>query len=273
MNGTARDMRGNAAVRPSPVFLAVVGATILCGLIAWRYGTILDTPGRVALFGFVIAAWVLSLSLHEFGHAYMAYRSGDRSVVAKGYLTLNPLKYSDVTLSFLIPVVFIILGGIGLPGGAVWIDRHVIPGRLRHSLISAAGPLSNALFAVMLAVIFKNFADAEHALFWSGLAFLAFLQVTAAILNLLPIPGLDGFGIIEPYLPRHWANQANAYGGYVFLVLIALLWLGPINEGFFNVIYYITDAIGLGEFPFDVFDERINHPIQLGHSLFMWWQD
>ncbi|MEU8119591.1 site-2 protease family protein [Spirillospora sp. NPDC049024] len=273
MNGTARGMRGNAAVRPSPVFLAVVGATILCGLIAWRYGTILDTYGRVALFGFVIAAWVLSLSLHEFGHAYMAYRSGDRSVVAKGYLTLNPLKYSDVTLSFLIPVVFIILGGIGLPGGAVWIDRHVIPGRLRHSLISAAGPLSNALFAVMLAVIFKNFADAEHALFWSGLAFLAFLQVTAAILNLLPIPGLDGFGIIEPYLPRHWANQANAYGGYVFLVLIALLWLGPINEGFFNVIYHITDAIGLGEFPFDVFDERINHPIQLGHSLFMWWQN
>ncbi|MES9535991.1 site-2 protease family protein [Actinomadura sp. NPDC000600] len=273
MNGTARGMRGNAAVRPSPVFLAVVGATILCGLIAWRYGTILDKPGRIALFGFVIAAWVLSLSLHEFGHAYMAYRSGDRSVVAKGYLTLNPLKYSDVTLSFLIPVVFIILGGIGLPGGAVWIDRHVIPGRLRHSLISAAGPLSNALYAVMLAVIFKNFADAEHALFWSGLAFLAFLQVTAAILNLLPIPGLDGFGIIEPYLPRHWANQANAYGGYVFLVLIALLWLGPINEGFFNVIYYITDAIGLGEFPFDVFDERINHPIQLGHSLFMWWQN
>lgn len=273
MNDTAREKRGGAAVRPSPVFLAVVAATVLCGLITWRYEAILDKPGRIALFGFVLAAWILSLSLHEFGHAYTAFRSGDRSVAAKGYLTLNPLKYSDVTLSFLIPVVFIVLGGIGLPGGAVWIDRHVIQGRLRHSLISAAGPLSNALFAIMLAVIFKNFADADHALFWSGLAFLAFLQVTATILNLLPIPGLDGFGIIEPYLPRRWADQANAYGGYAFLILIALLWLGPINEGFFNVIYYLTDAIGLGEFPFKVFDERINHPIELGHYLFQWWKN
>ncbi|MEV4003696.1 site-2 protease family protein [Actinomadura sp. NPDC049753] len=272
MNGTASERRGGAAVRPSPVFLAVVAATILCGLITWRYEAILDKPGRIALFGFVLASWILSLSLHEFGHAYTAFRSGDRSVAAKGYLTLNPLKYSDVTLSFLIPVVFIVLGGIGLPGGAVWIDRHVIQGRLRHSLISAAGPLSNALFAIMLAVIFKNFADADHALFWSGLAFLAFLQVTATILNLLPIPGLDGFGIVEPYLPRRWVDQANAYGGYAFLVLIALLWLGPINEGFFNVIYYLTDAIGLGEFPFKVFDERINHPIELGHYLFQWWK-
>jgi len=272
MNGTAHEARGSSAVRPSPVFLAIVAATVLCGLIAWRYGTILETAGRTALFGFVLAAWVLSLSLHEFGHAYMAYRSGDHSVVAKGYLTLNPLKYSDVLMSFLIPVVFIVLGGIGLPGGAVWIERHRIEGRLRHSLISAAGPLSNALFAVMLAVIFKNFADKDHALFWSGLAFLAFLQVTATVLNLLPIPGLDGFGIIEPYLPRRLVQQVSPYGGYAFLILIALLWLGPINEGFFNVIFHITDALGLGEFPFPVSAAVDNFPIEMGRYLFLPWQ-
>ncbi len=271
--GAVSGERGRSAVQPSPVFLAIVAATVLCGLIAWRYGTVLDRPGRIAVFGFVIAGWILSLSLHEFGHAYMAYRSGDRSVATRGYLTLNPLKYADVTLSFLIPLVFILLGGIGLPGGAVWIDRHSIRGRLRHSLISAAGPLSNALFAIMLAVIFKNFADREHALFWSGLAFLAFLQVTAAVLNLLPIPGLDGFGIVEPYLPRRWVEQASAYGGYVFLALIALLWLGPINGAFFDFIYTITDAIGLGEFPFRVNMSYDHFPIQLGHELFQFWQD
>lgn len=262
MTGTAHEKRGSAAVRPSPVFLAVVAATVLCGLLAWRYGNNPAREARIAVFGFVIAAWIVSLSLHEFGHAYTAYRSGDRSVVTKGYLSLNPLKYSDMILSFLIPVVFIILGGIGLPGGAVWIDRHMIRGRLRHSLISAAGPLSNALFAVMLAVIYKNFAHQDHGVFWLGVAFLAFLQVTAAILNLLPIPGLDGFGIIEPYLPRRWADQASAYGGYVFLILIALLWLGPINKAFFGFVYHVTGALGLGELP-----------IQFGHSLFMWWND
>ncbi|CND56384.1 Conserved hypothetical protein (peptidase?) [Mycobacterium tuberculosis] len=260
MNGTAHEARGSAAVRPSPVFLAIVAATVLCGLIAWRYGEDPSTQARIALFGFVLAAWMLSLCMHEFGHAYIAFRSGDRSIAAKGYLTLNPLKYSDIVLSFVIPVVFIMLGGIGLPGGAVWIDRHAIPGRLRHSLISAAGPLSNVLFAVMLAVLYTNFAHQDHGVFWLGVAFLAFLQVTAAVLNLLPIPGLDGFGIIEPYLPRRWVAKVSPYGGYVFLILIALLWLGPINQGFFNVIFHITDALGLGEVP-----------IRVGLSLFQFW--
>jgi Zn-dependent protease len=260
MNGTAHEARGSAAVRPSPVFLAIVAATVLCGLIAWRYGEDPSKQARIALFGFVLAAWMLSLCMHEFGHAYIAFRSGDRSIAAKGYLTLNPLKYSDIVLSFVIPVVFIMLGGIGLPGGAVWIDRHAIPGRLRHSLISAAGPLSNVLFAVMLAVLYKNFAHQDHGVFWLGVAFLAFLQVTAAVLNLLPIPGLDGFGIIEPYLPRRWVAKVSPYGGYVFLILIALLWLGPINRGFFDVIFHITDALGLGEVP-----------IRVGLSLFQFW--
>jgi Zn-dependent protease len=254
--GSVHQMRGRSAVSPSPVFLAIVGATVIFGLMTWRYG---NTMGdrfslvRISVFGFVISAWVLSLCVHEFGHAYLAY--------TRGYLTLNPAKYADVTLSFLIPVLFILLGGIGLPGGAVWIDRGVIPGRIRHSLISAAGPLANVFFAIMLAVIFKNFAHGDHGVFWSALAFLAFLQVTAAILNLLPIPGLDGFGIIEPYLPRHWVHQANQYGGYIFLALIALLWLGPINRAFFDVIYNVTDALGLGEIP-----------IQLGHYLFQFWR-
>ncbi|TYK52983.1 site-2 protease family protein [Actinomadura decatromicini] len=266
MTGTARGTRGGAAVRPSPVFLVIVAATVLFGLMAWRYGNDPSRPARIALFGFVLAAWMLSLCLHEFGHAYIAYRSGDRGVVAKGYLTLNPLKYSDAVLSFLIPVVFILLGGIGLPGGAVWIDRHVIPGRIRHSLISAAGPLSNVLFAIVLAALYKNFAanqdGQEHGIFWLGVAFLAFLQITAAVLNLLPIPGLDGFGIVEPYLPRRWADQAASIGGYAFLILIALLWLGPVNEAFFGFVYHITEALGLNR-----------TPIQAGHWLFEWWSD
>src|SRR5690606_40584306 len=53
---------------------------------------------QIAVFGFVLAAWMVSLCLHEFGHAYLAYRSGDRSVASKGYLTLNPFKYSDAVL-------------------------------------------------------------------------------------------------------------------------------------------------------------------------------
>ncbi|MFI0351375.1 site-2 protease family protein [Actinomadura sp. 9N407] len=270
--GSVDKLRGRSSVRPSPVFLLIVALTVLCGLIAWRYGQMTTTPARVAVFGFVIAGWVLSLCVHEFGHAYLAFRSGDHSVATRGYLTLNPAKYADVTLSFAIPVLFILLGGIGFPGGAVWIDRHAIRGRIKHSLISAAGPLSNALFAIVLAAVFANFAGADHGLFWSALAFLAFLQVTAALLNLLPIPGLDGFGIIEPYLPSRWVAKANQYGGYIFLGLIAALWLIPaVNRGFFDIAYGIAGWIGLGEFPFKLSMDV--SPIGMGHALFQFWQD
>ncbi|GAA4131723.1 site-2 protease family protein [Actinomadura keratinilytica] len=264
--------RGRSAVQPSPVFLVIVALAVACGLIAWRYGTSMETAARFAVFGFVLAGWVVSLCLHEFGHAYLAHRSGDHGVATRGYLSLNPFKYADVTLSFAIPLLFILLGGIGLPGGAVWIDRGAIRGRLRHSLISAAGPLANVLFAALLAVAFVTLADREHAVFWSALAFLAFLQVTAALLNLLPIPGLDGFGIVEPYLPRAWVKRVGAYGGYVFLALIALLWIPAVNQEFFGLIYHLTDVLGLGEFPFEVAIPVDNFPIKLGHDLFQFWR-
>lgn len=262
------NQRGSA-VRPGPVFLAIVAIFVLCGLVAWRYEQQADAqPARIALFGFVLAGWIVSLCLHEFGHAYFAYRSGDHSVATRGYLTLDPRKYADVTLSFFIPVLFILIGGIGLPGGAVWIDRGAIRGRLRHSLISAAGPIANALFAIALAVVIAavappgdDFTALNHGIFWSGVYFLAFLQVTAALLNLLPIPGLDGFGIAEPYLPRHWVARANQYGGYVFLGLIALLWIPPINRAFFDAVFRLTDLLGVDQ-----------QWIALGNDLFRFWQ-
>lgn len=274
--GTVTDMRSTGSViKPSPVFLGVVGLTFLAGLATWRYGAV---PGRwigsfgyleiqkfsaprLAVFLFVVAGWILSLCLHEFSHAFFAYRSGDRSVADKGYLTLDPLKYGDIILSFAIPVLFVLLGGIGLPGGAVWIDRGAIRGgRWRHSLISAAGPIANLVFALALAAVVTQMWSASHTYFWFALSFLAFLQVTAALLNLLPIPGLDGFGIVEPYLPRNWVRQANEYGGYAFMGLLALLWIPSINRAFFSGVFHLTDLLGIK-----------NTAISAGDTLFRFW--
>ena len=88
----------------------------------------------------VLGGWAVSLCLHEFGHAYVAYRAGDRSVRDKGYLTLDIRRYTDVGLSFVLPVVFLLLGGIPLPGGAVWIEHGRIRSRAMRTLVSLAGP-------------------------------------------------------------------------------------------------------------------------------------
>ena len=66
---------------------------------------------------FVFGGWMISLCLHEFGHAIVAYFGGDTSVKDKGYLTLNPLNYTDPGLSLLLPMIFLVMGGIALPGG------------------------------------------------------------------------------------------------------------------------------------------------------------
>ncbi len=251
-----------SSVRPSPVFLFVVGVFVLSGLAVWKYGTDVGHTSRFILFAFVVSGWIVSLCLHEFGHAFFAYRSGDHSVATNGYLSLNPLKYGDMTLSFVLPVLFVLLGGIGLPGGAVYINRAAISGRIRHSLISAAGPIANLVFAVVLGVLISSFGkDFGHALFWSGAAFLAFLQVTAAVLNLLPVPGLDGFGIVEPYLPRNWVREADKIGGYAFMALLALLWIPVVNQKFFSLVYHLTDLFGI--------DTNLT---QLGYTLFRFWQ-
>jgi Zn-dependent protease len=238
-----------SARRPSLVFLGIVVVFAATGVLIWRStGDALPSRGvRFAVFVFVLSGWLISLCLHEYGHAYLAWRSGDKSVAAKGYLTLNPLKYADLGLSIILPFLFVLLGGIGLPGGAVWIERGSIPGRWRHSLISAAGPAMNLIFAVGLGITVSKLWDVTHLAFWSALAYLAFLQVTATILNLIPLPGLDGLGIWEPFLPRTFVQSVARYGAYAFMVLILLLWIPTFNHGFFNLIYHVTDALGINQ--------------------------
>ena len=239
---------------PSPIFLGLVAAAIASGWALWNG---IGDRG-IMTFVFVATSWVVTLCLHEFAHAFVAYRNGDSSVVHRGYLTLDPLKYTHVVLSIVLPLVFLLLGGIGLPGGAVFIDRNALRTRFAHSAVSAAGPLTNLAVAIVLATAIFVGQDGRN--FWAALAFLLFLQVTAAILNLLPIPGLDGYGIIEPYLPRSWAGQAARIAPYVFFGFLILLWIPALNQAFFGGIFGIIRLLGVSPLL-----------VQTGLSLFQFW--
>ncbi|MFE5888907.1 site-2 protease family protein [Streptomyces sp. NPDC002285] len=229
--------------RISPVFVGILAVTAVTGWATWA--GFAEQPG-LAVFLFVTAAWIVSLCLHEYAHARTALHSGDISVGAKGYLTLNPLKYTHALLSIVLPVIFVIMGGIGLPGGAVFIERGRIRGRWRHSLISAAGPLTNVLFAVVCTAPFwLDALDGVPLDFRFALAFLALLQVTAAILNFLPIPGLDGYGVIEPWLSQKVKRQVEPFAPFGLLFVFALLMLPAVNREFFQAIYAVLDSLGV----------------------------
>ena len=239
------------SVRPSPVFLAVVVITAAGGVIAWLAGGEIAWVSYVGVFILVIAGWLVSLCLHEFGHAYTAWRFGDpaskNDVEVRGYLTLNPLKYSHPMLSLGLPVLFIALGGIGFPGGAVYVRTSWMTAR-QKTLVSLAGPAANLVLAVLLLAATRLFYDPAHGVFWSGVAFLGFLQVTALVLNLLPIPGLDGYGALEPHLKPATQHALEPVKQWGFLILLVLLIAPQLNQWFFGLVYWFFDFSGVSSY-------------------------
>ncbi|MFE2187908.1 site-2 protease family protein [Streptomyces sp. NPDC059455] len=245
--------------RISPVFLGLFAIMVVS---AWAVWTEYSASPGFAVFLFVVSGWIVSLCLHEYAHARTALHGGDLTIGAKGYLTLNPLKYTHVALSIVLPVIFVIMGGIGLPGGAVFIERHRIRGRWKHSLISAAGPLTNVLFAAALTAPFwLGATDQVPELFRFALAFLALLQVTAAILNFLPVPGLDGYGVIEPWLSYRIRRQVEPYAPFGLLAVFGILWIPEVNQAFFEAIDAVMRALGVSEW--DTY---------WGQEFFRFWQ-
>ncbi len=211
----------------------------------------LSNDPSLTVFCFVTGGWIVSLCLHEIGHAVVAYWEGDRDVANKGYFTLNPLKYTHGLLSIVLPMVFLAIGGIGLPGGAVYIDIEAIRSKFMRSLMSAAGPTATVMCTIVLLVPFNtglvSVDVSNHSEFWAGLSLLAFLQITALLFNLLPIPGLDGFGIIEPILPNILLKLTRYMGSFIFIIIfLFLLFLDtPIRQEFWSRIWSISSQVNL----------------------------
>jgi Zn-dependent protease len=170
--------------------------------------------------------------------------------VSKGYLTLNPLKYTHPLLSIVLPIVFLLLGGIPLPGGAVYIDRSLISDRRLRSFMSGAGPAANLLFVLFLLIPYLllsrfDLYGAQNN-FWGAYAFLMFLNIFAVVINLLPIPGIDGFGILEPFLPFSWVERARGVLPYTFLILFIVLWTpNPIRFAVLWLVGALTSVLGI----------------------------
>jgi Zn-dependent protease len=257
---------------PSPVFVGIVAVFLVSGWMTWaRFGNV-----KIDVFLFVVTGWLVSLCLHEYAHALVGFFAGDKSVADRGYLRLNPLKYTSPLLSIVLPVVVVILGGIGLPGGAVWVDHRHIRSRVKDSLISAAGPLTNVVLAVVLAFPFLVGVGPKvvpslagqyvvtgqqtHLEFWSALAALAFLQVTASVLNFLPIPGLDGGSILAPWLSPAYQRAWNLFAPYGFILLFLALWQTRLGSYFYDAVFWLAEKIGLSE-----------ALIQVGLQLMRFW--
>ena len=244
--------------RPHPIFLAMVGVFVATGVLLWQ------AVGNDSfnVFFFVVSGWLVSVCLHEYAHALVGLRAGDRDVIYRGYLRLDPRKYAHPLLTFVLPVIFILFAGFGLPGGAVLIDHSQVRHRWQETAISLAGPAVNLVWAVGLMLPFAFGVDVlAHPVFWSAVALLAYFQVVVMLLNLLPVPGLDGGNALFPWLSYDWKRGFNAVRPYGFLIIIVLLYRGPIHDVFFTIANKVFDLFGVDPFLYAI-----------GYSYLQFWR-
>jgi len=243
-------------------FLALLVALVSLAAIMVMLPEEVARFGRFAVFPFVLVGWVISLCLHEFGHAIAAYVSGDPTVRYKGYLTLDPLRYVDLQWSIVWPLVLLAIGGIGLPGAAVYVNMWMLRSRGHRALVFAAGPLATLLVLILLLVVLHAEGDVVMATFlYPAMAFLAFLQLNALVLNLLPVPGLDGWGIVEPWLPSALREKGvRAARIAPALLLLSFLLIPAVPRMFVRLVFGLTGMIGLD------FDSALE-----GLQLFQFW--
>ena len=184
----------------------------------------------------IVIFLLVAFPVHEFAHAYVAYRQGDGTAKMFGRLTLNPIVHFD-PFGGLFLVVSALFGGF-LFGWAK--PTPVNPANLRDRRngevwVAIAGPLSNLLLAVLGAVVFRIVTAAQIQLpgiLGSVIINFVFFNVALAIFNLIPVPPLDGSAILFRVLPPRTAWELrpilNQYGFLILLVAIIFLSQVPI---------------------------------------------
>ena len=206
----------------------------------------------------VLIGWVLSVVLHELAHGVVAYLGGDYTIRERGGLTLNPLQYVHPVNSIGLPLVLLLMGGLPLPGGATYVRRDLLRHRAWETAVSLAGPVVNvALFAVLILPLhpaFRWLAPGTPPNLWSPaqqcLGTLATLQLVTAALNLLPLPPLDGFNAIAPWLGRHVQDTLStpvASTAGLVLVFALLVSVRHAIQPIWDAQCWMLDRAGMGD--------------------------
>ncbi len=174
---------------------------------------------------------ILSLTIHEYSHAWMAFRLGDDTAARAGRLTLNPLPHIDLLGTILLPLMNAPIGWAKpVPTDTSRVRRDITVATA-DILVSSVGPLSNLLFGFFAAVLLGLVARFAPAFLDSpGILPMAQqligLNAALCIFNLLPIPPLDGSHVARSLVPYRWRGGWDTFARYAPFLLIALVLFG-----------------------------------------------
>ena len=171
----------------------------------------------------IYALLFLSISAHEFGHSFFGFLGGDWAVRSSGYLTLDFRKYANPYLTILTPIFTLIAFGVFMISAAVYIREHYIKSIFMRFMTHFGGVLFNALVIVAL-VYSKLFLSTffNNTLLLHSIDFVIYMNALLILLNLLPIPPLDGFNILlspieSDYFKQQFLRIANPLGVFILI--------------------------------------------------------
>jgi Zn-dependent protease len=189
-----------------------------------------------------IVVWILpvifAITVHEVAHGWVAKKYGDNTASKLGRLTLNPIKHVDLLGTVIVPGLLLMTGTGFIFGWAkpVPVDASNFKRPLQDmAVVALAGPVSNLIMAFIWALIIRlgifigTSAEAiSLPLIYTGVAGIS-INLVLAMINLLPIPPLDGSRILTGILPNYWAWQYNRLERYGFILLLVLLYTKILN--------------------------------------------
>ncbi len=187
-----------------------------------------------------IAVWLLpvvfAITVHEVAHGWVAKLRGDKTAWMLGRLTLNPIKHIDPVGTILIPGLLLISGT-----GFIFGWAKPVPVNMRNlknpvsdmAVVAAAGPISNILMAIAWALfgrlgVMLDVESVTQPMMYMSVAGIT-INLVLALINLLPIPPLDGSRIFSALLPGRWAWYYSRIEPYGFFVLLFLLMSGGLS--------------------------------------------
>jgi len=199
--------------------------------------------GQVVLFVIILFALTLSLTFHEYGHAAMARRFGDRTAEQQGRLTLNPLAHIDP-----MGLLMVILVGFGY-AKPVPTDPRNYRSHWGEFFVAAAGPLMNLLIAFVSINLYVLGLKLGFPLFQGQAAFtffsyLATINLLLMLFNLIPIGALDGHYLLPYLLPKPLARQYEYWNSrYGNLLLLGLIVVAIMGLPVFRVLFEWSQAL------------------------------
>lgn len=175
----------------------------------------------VSTFLTTMLAILFAISIHEFGHAYVAYLNGDSTAKNMGRMTINPLSHIDI---FGMLMMFLVRFGWAKP---VPVNPYNYKNeKIGNITVSLAGITFNLISAVVFAVMYKNI---QVYYIRDILVSMIVYNVGFAAFNILPLPPLDGWSLVSTFLPKETVYKVYQYSRYTFILFIILMMTGKIS--------------------------------------------